>query len=101
MNPKRSLFFDIVTSGLNDRFSDIQSITRIHKFIAYAKYEVPLPTSIDNKSSMHEPCEEYIEGINSYSPLSSPFYCRSLYDNFMRDMTVKVNMNEIFGYSIP
>jgi hypothetical protein len=72
MNPKRSLFFDIVTSGLQDRFpatvdsrsssssSSSSSINRIHKFILYAKNEVPLP-SID-KSSMHEPCEEYIEG---------------------------------------
>ena len=64
MNPKRSLFFDIVTSGLQDRFpvtvDSSSSINRIHKFILYAKNEVPLP-SID-KSSMHEPCEEYIEG---------------------------------------
>ncbi len=78
MNPKRSLFFDIVTSGLQDRFpvtvdssissssssSSSSSINRIHKFILYAKNEVPLP-SID-KSSMHEPCEEYIEGIVLY-----------------------------------
>lgn len=81
MNPKRSLFFDIVSSGLQDRFpvtfdsssSSSSSINRIHKFILYAKNEVPLP-SID-KSSMHEPCEEYIEGSVMYMHHSKVVSC--------------------------
>ena len=39
----QALFFDIVESGLNDRFK-VDDIPRVFKFCQYAKSEIPAPS---------------------------------------------------------
>lgn len=60
--PRKALFFEIVESGLKDRFEP-SDIERVFKFCSYAKGELAMP--FIDKSSQHEPCEEYIEGLTA------------------------------------
>ena len=41
---RQALFFDIVESGLNDRF-EVEDIPRVFKFCQYAKSEIPAPSA--------------------------------------------------------
>lgn len=41
--PRKALFFDIVESGLNDRFQ-MKDVSRVFKFCQYAKNEIPAPS---------------------------------------------------------
>jgi hypothetical protein len=43
-NALQALFFEIVESGLNDRFK-IDDIPRVFKFCQYAKSEIPAPSA--------------------------------------------------------
>lgn len=63
ISPKRELFFDIISSGINDRYIN-NNITRILQFIKYAKNEIDLPITIPN-NEMFEPCEEYIDNLTN------------------------------------
>jgi hypothetical protein len=55
------MFFEIVESGLKDRFKD-EEISRVYNFCRYAKDELPKPTPA---AHMHDPCEEYIDGLTA------------------------------------
>jgi aspartate beta-hydroxylase len=59
--PRKALFFDIVESGLNDRFKE-DDVPRVFKFCQYAKNEIPAPSA---KVMMHDPCEEYIDDLEA------------------------------------
>lgn len=61
INQKRALFFEIVESGLADRF-DSSSISRVKKLCDYTNGKIPTPKS---SSFMHEPCEEYIDNLTA------------------------------------
>lgn len=69
--PRKELFFNIVESGLQDRFSP-GDIARVLKFCAYARGEAtpPVPTQ-----PHHEPCEEYIDGLTA-----QPWWDASAFD---------------------
>lgn len=58
--PRKALFFEIVDSGLRDRFPNENSIAKVFKFCKYAKTEISLPPI---SKYLHEPCEEYIDGL--------------------------------------
>jgi len=61
IGPRKQLFFDIVESGLNDRF-DEDAITKIHKFCQYAKCIISAP---EPQGFMHDPIEEFVEGLSA------------------------------------
>ena len=62
IGPRKQLFFDIVESGLNDRFPEKSEIARVFKFCEYAKSEIPRP---DPLGLMHDPCEEFVDGLTA------------------------------------
>jgi hypothetical protein len=59
--PRKALFFEIVESGLNDRFKE-DDVPRVFKFCQFAKGEIPSPSA---KVMMHDPCEEYIDDLEA------------------------------------
>ena len=61
ISPRRELFFEIVESGLSDRF-DPSKIAKVKKFCDYAKGMIPAPQT---SHFMHEPCEEYVDGLKA------------------------------------
>lgn len=61
LSSRKQLFFDIVESGLNDRYSKTEA-SRVLDFVSYAKREKGLPATIDRIAG-HDPCEEYIDGL--------------------------------------
>jgi hypothetical protein len=61
IGPRKQLFFEIVESGLADRF-DSEIISKIYKFCQYAKNLIPAPVP---QGFMHDPIEEYIDGLTS------------------------------------
>eukprot|EP00601_Ochromonadales_sp_CCMP2298_P009253 CAMPEP_0173203708 /NCGR_PEP_ID=MMETSP1141-20130122/19679_1 /TAXON_ID=483371 /ORGANISM="non described non described, Strain CCMP2298" /LENGTH=310 /DNA_ID=CAMNT_0014129215 /DNA_START=117 /DNA_END=1049 /DNA_ORIENTATION=+ len=61
IGPRKALFFEIVESGLDDRFEK-EEISRIGRFCQSAKLEVPYPKPLGN---MHDPCEEFVEGLTA------------------------------------
>ena len=48
-------------TGLRDKYND-EDIQRILKFCRYTKKELELPLI---ESKLHEPCEEYIDGLTA------------------------------------
>ena len=62
LSPRRELFFEIIESGLRDRFPDPAKVERVFRFCDYAKgvSKIPSPTE-----KMHEPCEEYVENLRA------------------------------------
>lgn len=60
--PRKELFFEIIESGLKDRFPNTENIHRVFQFCKYAKSIVPLPVVTEK---MHEPCEEYIDNLTA------------------------------------
>lgn len=60
-NERKNLFFKIVDYGLRDQYT-IDDLTKIFKFCKYANNEMALPTATKH---MHEPCEEYIDGLKA------------------------------------
>mmetsp|Transcript_2238 Transcript_2238/g.2333 ORF Transcript_2238/g.2333 Transcript_2238/m.2333 type:complete len:335 (+) Transcript_2238:77-1081(+) len=63
LSPRKELFFEIVASGLLDRFPDQKDIPRIVKFCQYAKSEISIPSST---KYLHEPIEEYIDNLRAH-----------------------------------
>ena len=61
IGPRKALFFDIVESGLQDKF-ETSDIARVYRFCEYAKLEIPGPKPLGD---MHDPCEEFIEGLTA------------------------------------
>jgi Aspartyl/Asparaginyl beta-hydroxylase len=61
ISPRKALFFEIVESGLSDRFSESE-IPRVIKFCEYAKGEIAAPKPL---APLHEPCEEFIDGLTA------------------------------------
>ena len=55
----QALFFDIVESGLNDRFK-VDDIPRVFKFCQYAKSEIPAPSPKVMKVQSHSCCVHMI-----------------------------------------
>lgn len=70
------MFFEIVESGLSEKFEELE-ITRIKKFCASTKGEIPPP--IVDKSKLHDPCEEYVEGLTA-----QPFWSNNQHPDFTR-----------------
>ena len=62
IGPRKQLFFDIVESGLNDRFPEKEEIARVFKFCEYAKSEIPKPNPL---GAMHDPCEEFVDNLTA------------------------------------
>jgi aspartate beta-hydroxylase len=63
ISPRKALFFDIVESGLRDRFPQENDIARVFQFCRYAKNEIPAP--LKGRVRGHEPCEEYISDLTA------------------------------------
>ena len=64
--PRRELFFEIIESGVLDRFppGEDSPATRINQFVRFAKFEEPLP--IANRGAIaHDPCEEFVAGLTA------------------------------------
>eukprot|EP01041_Mallomonas_annulata_P009732 gene9732-20245_t len=62
LSSRRALFFEIIESGLNDRFPNKYEVDKVFKFCQYAKGETDLPPI---EKYQHEPCEEYIDGLRA------------------------------------
>ena len=62
MTPRKELFFNILESGLTDRYPGLTVVPRISKWMQYAKGEIETPVGY---KEMHEPCEEFIEGLEA------------------------------------
>ena len=60
LSPRKALFFEIVESGLKDRFPQADDVARVWQFCRYAKGEAKPPSP---QVRMHDPCEEYIDGL--------------------------------------
>lgn len=75
ISPRKQLFFDIVRSGLSDRFPEDEdninsiNINRIWNFCKYATNEMSLPLSM---KEYHDYCEEYIDDLEA-----KPFWDKS------------------------
>ena len=61
MSPRRALFFEILQSGLNDRFKP-GSLPRIEQWLRYTTKEVPAPKGY---KEFHDPGEEHIDGLTA------------------------------------
>lgn len=61
LSPRKALFFEIVESGLEDRFSR-SAVPRVWKFCQYAKNEITPPPP---QGPGHDPCEEFIDGLSA------------------------------------
>ena len=62
LSPRKALFFEIVESGLRDRFPQAADVARVWQFCQYAKGEAKPPSP---QVRMHDPCEEYIDGLTA------------------------------------
>jgi aspartate beta-hydroxylase len=61
LSPRRALFFEILQSGLSDRFAS-GSIPRIDQWLRYTTGELPAP---QGNTEFHDPGEEYVEGLTA------------------------------------
>ncbi len=66
LSPRKSLFFDIIEAGLEDKFGVMNdnnpTMTRISKWLKFAKNEIELPKPT---VPYHEYIEEYIVGLTA------------------------------------
>ena len=62
IGPRKQLFFEIVESGLNDRFPERNEIERVFTFCKYATSELPKPKPL---GLFHDPCEEFVENLTA------------------------------------
>lgn len=60
---RKAYFFELVESGLKDRFPNRNDVQKVFQFCQFAKQEQSLPPI---KEFFHEPCEEYVEGLRAY-----------------------------------
>ena len=61
MSPRRALFFEILQSGLKDRFR-AGSLPRIEQWLRYTTREIPAPKG---RKDFHDPGEEHIDGLTA------------------------------------
>ena len=61
MGPRKELFFEIVESGLSDRFEE-NDISKVMKFCQYAKNMLPAPKP---QGYMHDPIEEFMDALTA------------------------------------
>ena len=61
MSPRRALFFEILQSGLEDRFQ-ADSLPRIEQWLRYTTREIPAPKGYKD---FHDPGEEHIDGLTA------------------------------------
>lgn len=76
LSPRKSLFFDIIEAGLEDKFGYLDNnptMTRISKWLQFAKNNIELPKP---KAPYHDYIEEYIEGLTA-----QPFWHDENIDN--------------------
>ena len=61
MSPRRALFFEIIQSGLEDRFT-VGSVPRIDQWLRYTTGEIAAPKGY---KKYHDPGEEFVEGLTA------------------------------------
>ena len=61
---RKELFFEIVNSGLAERF-EASALERIYQFCATTRGLEPLPAAVTANTNQHDPCEEYVPGLTA------------------------------------